>query len=268
VSKKILIVEDEADIRAALVAWFEEEGFETTEPDNGIGGLLEYERSQPAIALLYMDMPGMNGVELCSRIRALSPIPLVMFTVAADVGKVEAAIEEGATDWILKHNGFDALIDRITEHLNVERRSICEADFDQGVAAQILTTPERDMSSAGHRIDIDQVGEFDTDSPTADDLWTWSGEYFGFREGSELWTQDGRHAGRFRRCSEIFRSDGLYMGVVMDGRLVVDWHSTARRASSFTPSEDRIGHRRFGGRTSFDIQIGFKDFPSADSSLR
>ena len=165
VSKKILIVEDEADIRAALVAWFEEEGFETTESDNGIGGLLEYERSQPAIALLYMDMPGMNGVELCSRIRALSPIPLVMFTVAADVGKVEAAIEEGATDWILKHNGFDALIDRITEHLNVERRSICEADFDQGVAAQILTTPERDMSSAGHRIDIDQVGEFEPIHP-------------------------------------------------------------------------------------------------------
>ena len=267
-SKKILIVDDEADIRAALVAWFEEEGFETTESDNGIGGLLEFERFHPDLALLDMDMPGMNGVELCSRIRELSRIPLVMFTAAADIEEVQAAIEEGATDWILKHNGFDALIERITEHLNVERRSISEVDFDEDVAAQVLTPPGRDMSSAGHRVDIDQAGRFDTDSPTADDLWTWSGEYFGFREGVDLWTYDGRHVGRFRRGSEIFRPDGMYMGVVMEGRLVVDWYSTARRASSFTPSENRIGHRKFADRAPFDMQIGFKDFPNPDSSLR
>jgi CheY-like chemotaxis protein len=268
VSKKILIVDDEADIRAALVAWFEEEGFEISEADNGFGGLLEFDRFHPDLALLDMDMPGMNGVELCSRIRELSRIPLVMFTAAADVEEVQAAIDEGATDWILKHNGFDALIERITEHLDVERRSINSAEFDEAVPAQFLNPPEQGVKSTGRGVHIDGAGELDADSPTADDLWTWSGEYFGFREGSELWTHDGRHVGRFRRGVEIFRPDGLYMGVVMEGRLVVDWHRTALRASSFTPSENRIGHRRFSDRSPFDMQIGFKDFPSPEYSLK
>lgn len=268
VSKKILIVEDEPDIRAALAAWFEDEGFEISEADNGLGGLLEFERFDPDLALLDMDMPGMNGVELCSRIRELSPIPLVMFTAAADVENVQAAIDEGATDWVLKHNGFDALIDRITDHLNVERQNINTSEFDEPVAAQVLNSPEHDTSSTEHKLNIDDSGEFDTDSPTPDDLWTWSGEYFGFREGDELWTHDGRHVGRFRRGAEIFRPDGLYMGVVMEGRLIVDWHRTARRASSFTPSADRSGHRRFAERTPFDMQIGFKDFLSPSYSLK
>ena len=268
VSKKILIVDDEVDIRAALAAWFEDEGFETTEADNGIGGLLEFERFHPDLALLDMNMPGMNGVELCSRIRELSRIQLVMFTAAEDIEQVQAAIEKGATDWILKHKGFEALIERISEHLNVERRSISEVEFDEGVSAQILSPPERDMGSAGHGVKIDEVGGIDTGSPTVDDLWTWSGEYFGFREGAELWTYDGRHVGRFRRDAEIFRPEGLYMGVVMEGRLVVDWHRTALRASSFTPSENRIGRRRFADRTPFDVQIGIKYFTSPDSSIR
>jgi len=204
VSKKILIVDDEAYIRAALAAWFDDEDFEISEADNGFGGLLEFERFHPDLALLDMDMPGMNGVELCSRIRELSRIPLVMFTAVADVEEVQAAIDEGATDWILKHNGFDAFIERITAHLDVERRSINSADFDEAVAAQVLNPPERDMSSTGHEVNVDGAGEFDTGSPTADDLCTWSGEYFGFREGAELWTYDGRHVGRFRRGSEIF----------------------------------------------------------------
>jgi CheY-like chemotaxis protein len=268
VSKKILIVDDEADIRAALAACFEDEGFEITEADNGIGGLLEFERFHPDLPLLDMDMPGMNGVELCSRIRELSHIPLVMFTAAADVEQVQAAIDEGATDWILKHNGFDALIERITEHLNVERQSINTADFDETVSAQVLNPPEHDTSSVERGVNVDEVGGFDTGSPTADDLWTWSGEYFGFREGVDLWAYDGRHVGRFRRDAEIFRPDGLYMGVVMGDRLVVDWHRTAHRASSFTPSENRIGHRRFVDRVPFDMQIGFKYFPSPDYSLK
>lgn len=265
--KKILIVDDEVDIRAALTAWFEEEGFEITEADNGIEGLLEFERFHPDLALLDMNMPGMNGVELCSRIREISRVPLVMFTAAADADEVHAAIEEGATDWILKRNGFDALIARITEHLNVERRSISEADFDEPASAQVLAPPDGDISGSVQSVDINEAGGFDTDSPSADDLWTWSGEYFGFREGAELWTYDGRHVGRFRRDAEVFRPDGLYMGVVMEGRLVVDWHRTARRASSFTPSESRTGHRRFADRSPFDMQIGFKDFPSPDSAV-
>jgi CheY-like chemotaxis protein len=260
-TKKILIVEDEADIRAALAAWFEEEGFETAEADNGLGGLAEFERTRPDIALLDMNMPGMTGIELCHEIRRFSRTPLVMFTADADVDDVQSAIAEGATDWVLKQGGFDALIDRINEHLHLERKSISEAELSEPISAQVLSPLETQSDRTLRNVTVDSGGQLGVDKPSADDLWTWGGEYFGFRDGAELWTYEGVHVGRFRRDNEIFRPNGMYMGDLLNGRLIVDWHKTARRASSFTPFERRSGRDKFADREPFDMQIGFKDFP-------
>ena len=61
-SKKILIVEDDSDIRAALVAWLEDEDFEVAEATDGVDGIAEFKRFQPDLALLAMNMPGLNGI--------------------------------------------------------------------------------------------------------------------------------------------------------------------------------------------------------------
>jgi len=268
VSKKILIVEDEADIRVALSEWFEGEGFEISEAENGIVGLAEFERTQPDIALLDMNMPGMTGVELCTEIRKFSRTPLVMFTADADADEVQTAIADGATDWVLKQGGFDALIDRITSHLSVERQSTSSADLAEPISAQVLAGSTPHTDGIEQFVLVDSDGVVVNESPTENDLWTWGGEYFGFRDGSELWTFEGKYAGRFRREVEIYRPDGLYMGDVVDGRLIVDWHKTARRGSSFTPSGDRSVNKTFGDRESLDMQIGFKDFPSVRELIK
>lgn len=265
VSKKILIVEDESDIRAALVAWLEDEEFEVAEASNGIDGLAEFERFHPDLALLDMNMPGMSGVELCRSIRQVSRIPLVMFTAVADVDEVQAAIDVGATDFVLKHSGFDELVDRISEHLDVERHRISKAELDEAFPELAVMVPDASPGGAGRTIEADSAGDpHSSENPTTDDLWNWEGEYFGFREDGNLWTHDGRHVGRFRRDEEIFRPDGVYMGELFEGRLVVDWHKTARRASSFTPSVNRGGHTRFADREPFDMMLGYKDFPGPD----
>jgi hypothetical protein len=46
-------------------------------------------------------------------------------------------------------------------------------------------------------------------------LWTWSGKYFGYRDGDELWTHDGRLAGRFYH-DEVYGAAGRYLGEVRD----------------------------------------------------
>ena len=46
-------------------------------------------------------------------------------------------------------------------------------------------------------------------------LWTWGGECFGYHEGDELWTYNGRHVGRFDRHEEVYARDGRYLGEVM-----------------------------------------------------
>ncbi|TDI92974.1 MAG: response regulator [Chloroflexi bacterium] len=263
-SKKILIVEDDSDIRAALVAWLEDEDFEVAEATDGVDGLAEFKRFQPDLALLDMNMPGLNGIELCTVLRQITDVPLIMFTAAGDLDAVEEAIARGATDFVLKDTGFDELVNRISGHLNIERQNISKAEFDDAYPAQVVKTPEPQSGGIGQTIELDAAdGPGTPESPFAGDLWTWSGDYFGFRDGQNLWTYEGRHVGRFRR-DEIFRPDGLYMGDLVDGRLVVDWHKTARRASSFTPSENRGGHTHFADREPFDMMLGYKDFPGPD----
>jgi len=263
VSKKILVVEDEIDIRAALVAWLEDEDFDVAEASDGIAGREEFDRFHPDIALLDMNMPGMNGIELCRSLRKVTQIPLIMFTAAADLDDVQKAISEGATDFVLKDTGLDELVRRITEHLHVERHSISKSELRAPIPAQIIHPIEPQSEGIGGTLTIGADGTAKTEQASPSDLWTWGGDYFGFRDGVNLWTYDGRHVGRFRR-DEVFRKDGSYMGDLMHGRLVIEWHKTGRRASSFSPSDNRGGHRHFSEREPFDMLDGFKDFPTPD----
>ena len=51
-------------------------------------------------------------------------------------------------------------------------------------------------------------------------LWTWGGVCFGYRDGADLWTHDGRHVGRFA-SGEVYAPDGSYLGeLVQDDRLI------------------------------------------------
>ncbi len=53
-----------------------------------------------------------------------------------------------------------------------------------------------------------------------DRLWTWGGECFGYRDGDDLWTHDGRHVARFV-SNEVYGPDGRYIGETMnDNRLI------------------------------------------------
>ncbi|MCZ6538549.1 MAG: response regulator [Chloroflexi bacterium] len=264
-SKKILIVEDESDIRAALVAWLEDEDFEVAEAADGIDGLAEFKRFQPDLALIDMNMPGLNGTELCTVLRQFTEVPLIMFTAAGDLDAVQEAIAQGATDFVLKDTGFDELVNRISGLLSVERQSISKAELEDAHPAQLLKTPESQTVGTERTLEINPAdGSRAPENPSTADLWTWGGEYFGFRDGENLWTNEGRHVGRVRRNDEVFRPNGAYMGDLIQGRLIVDWRKTARRASSFTPSDDRGGHTGFANREPLDMLIGFKDFPGPD----
>ena len=264
VAKKILIVEDESDIRAALTAWLEDEDFEVAEATDGVDGLAVFKTFQPDLALLDMNMPGLSGIELCTVLRQITDVPLIMFTAAGDLDAVQEAIAQGATDFVLKDTGFDELVSRISDHLHVERHSISKTELKDAFPAQVMKEPEKQMGVAGRIVDIDSASHgHSPDTPSANDLWTWGGDHFGFKDGQNLWTYEGRHVGRFRR-TEVFHPDGAYMGDVIQGRLVVVWSKSARRASSFTPSENRAGTKRFAGREPYDMLSGFKDFPDPE----
>jgi hypothetical protein len=75
-------------------------------------------------------------------------------------------------------------------------------------------------------------------------LWTWSGLFFGYRDGGDLWTHDGRHVGRFHG-DEIYDPNGTYLGELRRRRrLITDLAKLAQQQRPFFPSVRRCGESR------------------------
>ena len=129
---KVLVVEDDADNLAALAEYLLEGGHEVTLADDGQKGLALFESESPDIALLDFQLPRMSGPDICRAIRKQSDIPVVMFTGVTRRGDVLQAIDSGATDYILKLNGVEGLLHRISRYLT-ERQDKSE---------QVLLLPE------------------------------------------------------------------------------------------------------------------------------
>ena len=85
-SKKILIVEDDGNIRELLRLYLEREGYEITEAENGEEGVAQWRKVNPDMILLDVMMPVMDGWEVCKIIRAESKVPIIILT-AKEIGR-------------------------------------------------------------------------------------------------------------------------------------------------------------------------------------
>ena len=101
-AKKILIVEDEANIRELLRLYLEREGYAVIEAENGVEGIKLWKAEKPDMLLLDVMMPVMDGWAVCKEIRAESDVPIIMLTAKGeDMDKI-LGLEYGADDYITK----------------------------------------------------------------------------------------------------------------------------------------------------------------------
>lgn len=114
VTPKILIIEDEGAIREGLVDNLRFEGYTVLCSDNGLAGLEAFEVEKPDLVLLDVMMPGVDGLEVCRRIRATaSHTPIIMLTAkCSEVDKV-VGLELGADDYLTKPFGMRELFARV-----------------------------------------------------------------------------------------------------------------------------------------------------------
>lgn len=114
---KILIVDDQADVRAILQLALDSAGFELTFAANGAAALDRIQEKLPDLILLDMRMPGMDGVELLRRVRAqerLKHLPVVFLTGSAlDADELTTILELDPADFITKSVSAQELIARI-----------------------------------------------------------------------------------------------------------------------------------------------------------
>ncbi|MDY7101364.1 MAG: response regulator transcription factor [Actinomycetota bacterium] len=99
---RILTVEDDERIRAAVKLALEDEGWEVEESDNGEDALDVFTRAPTDVVLIDIMLPGIDGFEVCRSIRRTSDVPIVMVTARNDTHDVVAGLEAGADDYLTK----------------------------------------------------------------------------------------------------------------------------------------------------------------------
>ncbi len=112
-SAKILIVDDEPQIRRVLRTTLTSQGYTVAEARTGDEALEQIRSERPDLILLDVNMPGISGLETCREIRGSSDIPIIMLTVRGTEKDKVQALDAGADDYVTKPFGSEELMARI-----------------------------------------------------------------------------------------------------------------------------------------------------------
>jgi two-component system response regulator RegX3 len=112
-SIQVLVVEDEESYREALTSGLSREGFGVTTAANGFEALRQFSDHRPDIVLLDLLLPGMHGIEVCKRMRAIAPVPIVMVSAIDTELDVVLGLELGAAGYVTKPFRLRELVARM-----------------------------------------------------------------------------------------------------------------------------------------------------------
>jgi DNA-binding response OmpR family regulator len=100
--RRILVVDDQASIREVLTQYLELEGFTVLQAADGVEALRSAEAQPPDLVVLDLMLPGMDGLEVCRRLRATSAVPILMLTARSDETDKLAGFAVGTDDYVTK----------------------------------------------------------------------------------------------------------------------------------------------------------------------
>ena len=150
---KILLVEDEPQLATFIKKGFEHEGYELAVAYDGRTGWSFYEQQPHDLIILDVNLPYLNGVELCRRIRAGGHrVPVLLLTALDSLADKEIGFEAGADDYLVKPFAFKELL--------LRARALTKRYADSG-APQVLRMADLELNldskivtRAGQRIDL------------------------------------------------------------------------------------------------------------------
>jgi len=111
--KKIFVVDDEKNIRDLIKKYLEKEGYETILFNDGENVLVETDRHNPDLIVLDINMPGINGLDLCKEIRKKTEIPIIFVSAKDEEFDKILGLELGADDYLSKPFSPRELVVRI-----------------------------------------------------------------------------------------------------------------------------------------------------------
>lgn len=138
----VLLIEDDDDIAEVVKLFFEKEGFKLVHAETGESGVERVRNRPPRAVLLDLGLPGIDGVEVCKRIRSFSDVPVIMLTARDEEIDTVVGLEVGADDYVTKPFEMPVLVARIRSALRRARHAEPE---------EVLHLGEVSIDVLGHR---------------------------------------------------------------------------------------------------------------------
>ena len=157
---KLLIVDDEPSAPATMEAAFAGEGYDLDFADSGALAIKKADSSLPDIILLDVMMPGMDGFEVCRRLRSnpkLAEVPIILLTALDDRASRLAGIEAGADDFLAKPMDVQELRLRVRTilKLNRYRTLVTQRESLQEMASRVITVQEEERKHISRELHDD-----------------------------------------------------------------------------------------------------------------
>jgi two-component system KDP operon response regulator KdpE len=111
--QRILLVDDDPGIMVAVKQALTTYGYKMTTASDGLEALAMFEREQPELILLDLEMPRCNGMEVCQRIREYSATPIIVLSVKGSEADIVSVLDLGADDYLVKPFRLAELLARV-----------------------------------------------------------------------------------------------------------------------------------------------------------
>jgi two-component system OmpR family response regulator len=118
---RVLIVEDEAVIAEFVATELRFEGYEVRIERDGMRAMIAARQDEPDLVLLDRMLPGLDGLEVCRRLRTTSDVPIIMLTAKGDTRDRIEGLNAGATDYLPKPFDVEELLARVAAQLRMRR---------------------------------------------------------------------------------------------------------------------------------------------------
>jgi DNA-binding response OmpR family regulator len=137
---KILVVEDDAQIARVLELELKHEGYDVETARDGLSGL-ERALKEPDLVILDLMLPKLDGMEVASRLRAKSTVPIIMLTAKDRIPDRVAGLDAGADDYLVKPFSIEELLARVRARLR-----------DRHPAVNVLAAKDLTMDRDRHEV--------------------------------------------------------------------------------------------------------------------